>query len=427
LSNLSESIDQEKFERLVKDGLANLFDLTALQTHVLTRYLGQNLSSLPSRGEFLRDTLVKAIEQLRPNEDLSHHGAPEWRPYLILRWRYVDGIRLAEINERLSLSGRQFRREHGRAVQAVAALLWDQAFSDRTSDFDKTKKSPPAAEKPASGDADFTDEPITGELQSQTNLFSISKSPLDVFELVSGVAKTLQLRAQNEGVALDLLPCDHLPKVLADRVILRQILISLISYAMEMTMNETVTIGCEVQSGQLTIRIRVSDPAQLPTAEIESKLLDKARFWAQKIDAGVHWASGKESSGSLDLWISLPAANEPVLLAVDDHEIALRMYKRYTSQMDVRLVGLQDGSQVLETARELQPRIIFLDVMIPNIDGWEVLQSLRANPATSHIPVIICTAWEEPELALSLGAAGLLKKPFSQQEFLTLLARFDLT
>jgi CheY-like chemotaxis protein len=102
------------------------------------------------------------------------------------------------------------------------------------------------------------------------------------------------------------------------------------------------------------------------------------------------------------------------------------MYRRYTSHKNIQLVGLQDGGQVIETARELQPQIIILDVMIPNMDGWEVLQALRANPATNHIPVIVSTVWDEPDLAFSLGAAGFLKKPFSQQEFLAELARFGM-
>lgn len=69
-------------------------------------------------------------------------------------------------------------------------------------------------------------------------------------------------------------------------------------------------------------------------------------------------------------------------------------------------------------AQESPPRIIVLDVMMPEIDGWEVLGRLRQHPLTSHIPIIICTILAEEELALSLGASGFLRKPVSREAFL---------
>jgi CheY-like chemotaxis protein len=67
--------------------------------------------------------------------------------------------------------------------------------------------------------------------------------------------------------------------------------------------------------------------------------------------------------------------------------------------------------------------VIVLDVMMPRIDGWEMLGRLRSNRATSHVPVIVCTIMAQEELALSLGAAGFLKKPVTRQDFLAALDR----
>jgi CheY-like chemotaxis protein len=64
--------------------------------------------------------------------------------------------------------------------------------------------------------------------------------------------------------------------------------------------------------------------------------------------------------------------------------------------------------------------------MMPNIDGWEVLQTLQLDPETKHIPVIICSAWGEPELARSLGAVAFLKKPVIQKDLLDVLLRLGL-
>ena len=83
---------------------------------------------------------------------------------------------------------------------------------------------------------------------------------------------------------------------------------------------------------------------------------------------------------------------------------------------DVTVVGATRADQVLPLARELAPALITLDVMMPQTDGWEILQTLKLDENTHRIPVLICSAWEEPELARSLGAAGFLKKPITQKQ-----------
>jgi CheY-like chemotaxis protein len=67
--------------------------------------------------------------------------------------------------------------------------------------------------------------------------------------------------------------------------------------------------------------------------------------------------------------------------------------------------------------------VITLDVMMPNLDGWQVLRGLTSNPATARIPVAICSVLKEPELAFSLGARAYLKKPVDRMELVATLAR----
>ena len=99
------------------------------------------------------------------------------------------------------------------------------------------------------------------------------------------------------------------------------------------------------------------------------------------------------------------------------------MFRRYLSRSNVRVIGIQEPDRVLPLARQWQPQAITLDVMMPTMDGWEILQALQADPETRHIPVIICSVWDEPELAFSLGAADFLKKPITQKDLLRTLAR----
>jgi CheY-like chemotaxis protein len=67
------------------------------------------------------------------------------------------------------------------------------------------------------------------------------------------------------------------------------------------------------------------------------------------------------------------------------------------------------------------PDAIILDVMMPEMDGWEFLQRLRARPETALIPVVICSIFNDPELAYSLGASLYLPKPVSRDNVLKAL------
>jgi CheY-like chemotaxis protein len=95
-----------------------------------------------------------------------------------------------------------------------------------------------------------------------------------------------------------------------------------------------------------------------------------------------------------------------VLFVEDDISVA-QMY-RLKLELDGYLVDIAgDGVTALEKARATRPDIIFLDIRLPKLDGMAVLEQLRGEPATAHIPVVILSNWNERELVekgLSLGA-----------------------
>ncbi|GAB4526337.1 MAG: hypothetical protein Kow0063_00480 [Anaerolineae bacterium] len=400
MPEIPDGLDIGEFERLVRDALANLFDQAALATHPLAALIGHQAGTPQFRSDQLRQALLEAIAHLRPaGEKEPRPCSQEWRPYLVLHGRYVDGSSLQQLQSALSLSERQLRREHSRAVHAVATLLWDSFF-------------------PGGGE-------LVDEIAMAADDFPISPTPLDIVELVHGVVTTLERRAKSEGTRLEVVPSEYAPKVLADRVILRQVLFSVLSYALDLRDDGPVIITTERWDERVLLRIQfhLEDPALLE-AEEEDGALDRACYWCDKIDACL--SRGMDQPGIGELSLSLPGAEEPLLLVVDDQETALRMFERYLSHTDLRLVGVRNGSEVLPLARRLQPQAITLDVMMPNMDGWEVLQSLQADPATRHIPVIVCSVWEEPELASSLGAADFLGKPIRQKDLLAALTRLHL-
>jgi CheY-like chemotaxis protein len=108
---------------------------------------------------------------------------------------------------------------------------------------------------------------------------------------------------------------------------------------------------------------------------------------------------------------------------VDDNEAVGQAFRRYLAEYRYQVVGAATGTEALQLARELSPAIITLDVMIPGQDGWEILHALKADPVTRHIPVIICSVLEDPDLAQLLGAAGYLQKPIAQADLLGAVER----
>jgi CheY-like chemotaxis protein len=84
-------------------------------------------------------------------------------------------------------------------------------------------------------------------------------------------------------------------------------------------------------------------------------------------------------------------------------------------------LGESDPKQALALAEESLPEIIVLDMMLPDVDGWELLGRFRAHPRIGDSSVIVCTILPQKQLALSLGAADFLSKPLSRQNLLSAL------
>jgi DNA-binding response OmpR family regulator len=101
------------------------------------------------------------------------------------------------------------------------------------------------------------------------------------------------------------------------------------------------------------------------------------------------------------------------VLLIEDDAAAAEMYRLRLAADGYTVVIGRDGEEGLRMASDEAPDFIYLDLRLPGLDGLEVLERLRAQPSTSHIPVIILTNYGEPELrerGLKLGALEFLVK-----------------
>ena len=115
---------------------------------------------------------------------------------------------------------------------------------------------------------------------------------------------------------------------------------------------------------------------------------------------------------------TVPTASDRVLVVDDEPEIvALVVY--HLARAGFRVSSASSGTDALEIARRERPALIVLDLMLPGLSGYEVLEALRADPATAEVAVLMLTARREEAdrvRGLTLGADDYLTKPFSPQE-----------
>src|SRR5713226_790513 len=100
-----------------------------------------------------------------------------------------------------------------------------------------------------------------------------------------------------------------------------------------------------------------------------------------------------------------------LVLAIDDNPDTIILIRAALKGTSYTVVGVQDPLQVMKLVQELRPCAIILDVLMPNVNGWQILHQLKANPATAAIPVVMLTVLSEPTTGYVLGADDYLIKP----------------
>jgi CheY-like chemotaxis protein len=118
-----------------------------------------------------------------------------------------------------------------------------------------------------------------------------------------------------------------------------------------------------------------------------------------------------------------PTGRNTVLVA-DDDPATRDVLTRWLSAQGYHVVPVARGEDVLETARQVRPQAITLDVMMPGTDGWAVLSVLKADPELADIPVIMLTIVEDSNLGHALGAADYLTKPLDRERLLRVLEKY---
>jgi len=273
---------------------------------------------------------------------------------------------------------------------------------------------------------------------------------------VETIMERLAPIAEEKGIEMHLNIPDDLPKIESDEVRVHQILQNIIGNAVKFTTKGSVTASA--RSDGENIHIEVVDTGigiakkDLPYIFQEFRQVDgsSARAYegtglglaiasrAARVLGGelrVQSVLGKGSKFTLTLPIRRPdimpefrpvvptapieiAQSRKIVLVVDDAPDVAALIAAHLIREGYDALTATSGKQALELAANHRPFAITLDIVMPDMDGWEVLQSLKENPDTKDIPVIIISIADDREVGFALGAVGYITKPVNKDVLL---------
>ena len=401
-------MNAEEIEQELKDALIHLYDPAYQPSERLCDLVG---CETRDRTLFVQTAIIRAIEDfgLPENAPSSHIK----QAYDLLSNRYLQKLTLEETAERMHMSYSSTWRAQRRAVHTLARAIWERSQARQPPAQGRVQ----ASEDWQPGEDASDTQAVNWRSQMQRELASLQASApgevADVGETITGV---LQLesalvsrhnaRVEVRAVQPDLVAAIH-PSVL------RQILISAIGRLARHTSAGPITIFARLEDGN--VKVAVTGAVTSEERPTESDLI-----------RGILAPEGVSVKAHLEgdhafLWVELPSVGKVTVVVVDDNLDMARFYRRATERTSYHIVHTTEGEGLFEIIEAVTPDVIVLDVMLPDVDGWELLMRLHESPTTRPIPIIVCSVVREEELALSLGATRYLSKPVRPREFIQAL------
>jgi signal transduction histidine kinase/DNA-binding response OmpR family regulator len=123
----------------------------------------------------------------------------------------------------------------------------------------------------------------------------------------------------------------------------------------------------------------------------------------------------------------LVSRDQPTVLVIEDDPAARELLRVHLEGAGYSALAATSGRQGLAWAAQTRPDAILLDILLPDIDGWEVIRRLKANPGTRAIPVMVVSVVDNRQLGLALGAVDYFVKPIARDPLLEAIGRLTFT
>ncbi len=281
---------------------------------------------------------------------------------------------------------------------------------------------------------------------------------VNMSDVTSSVLSTMSGLVKDKPINLKRIVEPNLPTVRADAIRVRQVMINLLSNAAKFTDEGDIVVEVGIKpapSGRMELQVSVTDTGPGISKEDQEKLFQAfsqvddsptrktggtglglsicqhlinmhgGRIW---VDSEV--GKGSTFSFSLPLYrrdkgSELSVRGKKVILAIDDDPQVISLYERYLQPQDYQVISLTDPARAVERVKQLRPFAVTLDIMMPGIDGWQVLEKLKSDPETRNTPVIICSIIDDHDRGYNLGAADYLTKPILEDDLVNALDRIN--
>jgi CheY-like chemotaxis protein len=295
---------------------------------------------------------------------------------------------ITEVSIEMGISERQTYRDLKRGQGAIADILWSK-FG-------------------AAGSDDLSLAPVQSEIARLKEHFQ----PIDLHDLLNNALSAVERLAVQHEVSMNVEIARPTPVISANAPIAQQILVKLLSFSIKQANPGPISIILTNTPEVISLTLQYT--ARLTAENEPNHVMDE-------LISQLNWHFEQEHTAGITRLILRITAHNRVLLVIDDNEGVADLMTRYLAGYNCRVMSAKSGQEGLKLARKTQPDVILLDVMMPGMDGWELLQRLRSYPETETIPVVVCSVVNDPELSYSLGAAQVISKPVTQENLLNVL------
>jgi CheY-like chemotaxis protein len=292
---------------------------------------------------------------------------------------------------------RQVQRELRRGVQAVAQVLWEKR---------RAQEAPGQA----------------GGLEQEISRVAGAKGPVNLRDVLLSACGAVAPLAQRQRIAVSGAE-SVAATVLGDSPLLRQLLVAALSWVIQSLEAGQVTLAAQPDRDGIALAI-VGGASALQAAAPANDAVppDDLAALAQAQAVRLQCRRGP-GAVQVRLWLPPEQKRETVVAMVEDNPSVVALFTRYLSGHGYRLVPVADAPMALARLEEIAPDIVILDVMMRSLDGWEILQAIRSQPALRDIAVVICTVLNDQALAAAIGADAYLHKPVMPAQLLECLAQ----
>jgi signal transduction histidine kinase/DNA-binding response OmpR family regulator len=293
----------------------------------------------------------------------------------------------------------------------------------------------------------------------------LNRSEFAVRESLEYCLSMVRERALKQRIMLSLEVDPQVGMLDADRLRFRQVVLNLLSNAVKFT-PEGGRVGVRALIRDRDLVVEVVDTGPGVAVEDRQRIFDSFQQGAQipeqtegtglgltlskrilELHGGRIWVESEIGKGST-FGFALPAGSGepafasvpqarldsgfpaelasgpgPTVVVVEDDRRSFDLLRVYLEAAGARVVSARDGVEGLDTVRRLSPAGVVLDILLPGIDGWEVLAQLKADPQTAAIPVVVVSMLDERGRGFALGAAEYLVKPVGKDPLLAALHR----